>query len=213
MRLVKLIQSSVDSICNLRLSDTSYPLSSDKLPYIPYIREARRIYGKESLTLKDLTENNISKTAIAVGDYPLDHHRDLDKDYSQIDFSTVHPFSIPFGTLIPLETKNILVVEKSISVSGMVNGCTRLQPVVMQLGQVAALAVCLAKKDNINVDKINITLLQDLILNVDGYLYPTHDVSPEDPSFKDIQRNIRDGKIKLKYYSEGWVNKARIIYK
>jgi len=95
----------------------------------------------------------------------------------------------------------------------MVNGCTRLQPVVMQLGQVAALAVCLAKKDNINVDKINITLLQDLILNVDGYLYPTHDVSPDDPSFKDIQRNIRDGKIKLEYYSEGWVNKARIIYK
>jgi len=95
----------------------------------------------------------------------------------------------------------------------MVNGCTRLQPVVMQLGQVAALAVYLAKKHNMDVDKIDVTLLQDLILGVDGYLYPTHDVSPDNPSFKDIQKNIRDGKIKLEYYSEGWVNKARIIYK
>lgn len=211
MRLFKLIQSSVDLSCNLRLSDNSYPLSKDKLPYIPYIREARRIYGNETLSIEDITNNKIFKTAIAVGDYPLDHHRDLDEAYNKIDFPKIHPFSVPFGSLIPLRTKNILVVEKSISVSGLVNGCTRLQPVVMQLGQVAALAVYLAKKEKICVNEINIEELQDLILDNNGYLYPTHDVSLKNPKFKDTQIAIREGSIKLGYLNEGWVNKSYCI--
>lgn len=211
MRLVKNIQSSIDPSCNLKLSETSYPKSKDYLPYIPYIRESRRIYGKETLTLTDLISDKIFKNAIAVGDYPLDHHRDLDKSYKKIDFPQIHPFSIPFGCLIPLNTKNILVVEKSISVSSIVNGTTRLQPVVMQLGQVAALAIYLAKKQNIDIEELDIEQLQDLILDKNGYLFPTHDISPDDITFKDVQRSIKKGNIKLDYYSEGWVNKARCL--
>ncbi len=211
MRLVELIKTSLSSKNNLRLSETSYPLSKDKLPYIPYFREARRIYGEETLTLANLVGDNILENAIAVGDYPLDHHRDLDNDYNKIDFPPIHPYSIPFGCLIAKNTMNILVVEKSISVSGLVNGTTRLQPVVMQLGQVASLAVSLAIKNDININDIDIKELQNLILEKDGYLYPTHDVSLSNPMFKDIQKKIRDGIIKLEYYNEGWVNKARCI--
>lgn len=208
LRLVKLIKTSVDPKCNLRLSDTSYPLSKDKLPYIAYIREARRIYGRDTLSLEDLKSDKIIKDAIAVGDYPLDHHRDLDKDYKKIKFDKIHPFSIPFGCLIPLNTNNILVVEKSISVTGLVNGTTRLQPVVMQLGQVASLAVIIALKKDIDIINVDIKELQNLILDKKGYLYPTHDVSIENPNFKKIQLKIRDGEIKLKYSRDGWVNKA-----
>ena len=48
------------------------------------------------------------------------------------------------GTMIPKEVDDLIVAEKSISVSNLMNGATRLQPVVMQLGQAAGALAALA---------------------------------------------------------------------
>ena len=43
--------------------------------------------------------------------------------------------------------KDLIVAEKSISVSNIINGTTRLQPMVMQIGQAAGALAALAVKE------------------------------------------------------------------
>ena len=85
--------------------------------------------------------------AIAIGNYANDHH------YPGVQFPlqpksirwggrwTGTPFTIPYSSLIPATTDGFLVCEKNISVSHIANGATRLQPVVMGIGQAAAMCV------------------------------------------------------------------------
>ncbi len=58
------------------------------------------------------------------------------------------------------------MIEKSISVSNLVNGTTRLQPVVMQVGQAAGILASLAASQNKNIDLISIREVQLEILKI-----------------------------------------------
>jgi hypothetical protein len=51
-----------------------------------------------------------------------------------IGMDSIPAFSVPAGVIIPKDVDGLLVKEKSISVTDIVNGCTRLQPVVIELG-------------------------------------------------------------------------------
>ena len=83
-------------------------------------------------------------SSIAVGDYPLDHHRKKNPVLKQIDFPSIPSYSVPFGSIIPEKINGLIVAEKSISVSNVANGTTRLQPVVLQIGQAAGAAAVLS---------------------------------------------------------------------
>ena len=83
---------------------------------------------------------------------------------------------------------NFIVIEKSISVSNLVNGTTRLQPVVMQIGQAAGILASLAVSQNKIVDKVSIRDVQLEILNNKGYIQPFVDVSSENPNFISYQK-------------------------
>ena len=62
----------------LGLADDEYP-TADKLPFIPYHRESRRIHGLVRFDLNHACEpfrqsQPLYRTCIAVGNYPVDHH-------------------------------------------------------------------------------------------------------------------------------------------
>ena len=92
------------------------------------------------------------------------------------------------GTLIPKNSEKLLVIEKSISVSNLVNGTTRLQPVVMLIGQAAGFMAGLAIKSNLSIDKIKIRNIQSEILENGGYILPYIDVEPNHPNFMAYQK-------------------------
>ena len=180
---------------------------------IPYIREARRIYGMQTLALSDLTAPEASSVAaygIAVGDYPLDHHRSEDPDAPTLEFPAVHAFSVPYGCLVPREFDGVLVAEKSISVTGIVNGCTRLQPVVMQIGQAAGAAAALCVSGSVEPRSLDVRALQSVLLAARGYLAPTHDATPDDAAFEALQWAVTTGALALRRSSEGWANRAYV---
>ena len=178
---------------------------------IPYIREARRINAVETLSLTDLTNPRASlslRNSIAVGDYPVDHHRSHDPDAPAIEFPKVCAFGVPYGTMVPSDLDGVLVAEKSIGVTGLVNGCTRLQPVVMQIGQAAGLAAHLCVTRGIEPRAVPVDLLQDLLLERGGMLVPAYDVPPDHQRFTQLQRDAVHGERPLRYESEGWANRA-----
>ena len=197
----------------LGLADDEFP-TDDLLPLIPYHRESRRIHGKVRFTYNDVTEvyrNDLYRTAIAVGDYPVDQHHMAYTGAEELPNLYFHPipsYGLPLGTLIPEETENLIVAEKSISVSNIMNGSTRLQPVVLQIGQaagaIAALSVAKGKKtSDIDVRDVQRTLLEN-----GSYLLPYLDVPRNHKAFKSFQRIGVTGILQGEGRNEGWSNET-----
>ena len=191
-------------------------LTKDGFPKIPYHRESRRIKGKVTLNLNHIKhpysqKNSIYKTGIAVGDYPVDHHHNAHPKYNELpklDFYPVPSYSVPLGSLIPENSNNFIVIEKSISVSNLVNGTTRLQPVVMQIGQAAAILAYLAVSKNKNIDVVSIREVQTEILKNKGYIQPFVDVNSDHPDFLSYQKIGACGILRGEGVNIGWENKT-----
>lgn len=153
------------------------------------------------------TPQSLYTTGIAVGDYPIDHHHKKNSNAPQhLEFYPVPSFNIPLGVLIPKEIKNFIIAEKSISVSNIVNGTTRLQPCVMQIGQAAGILAALSLKLGINPKNLSVRKVQQTILDANGYIMPYKDVNKNDPYFRAIQKIGATGLIRGKGVSSGWAN-------
>lgn len=179
----------------LGLADDEYP-TADQLPFIPYHRESRRIHGLVRFTLNHITQpfdqqEKLYRTCIAVGDYPVDHHHTRYKGEEKLPNLYFHPipsYGLPLGTLIPKDVEGLIVAEKSISVSNIVNGTTRLQPVVMQIGQAAGTLAALSVTQHKKIADVSVRDVQNRILEAGGYLLPYLDVPVDSPLFKPLQR-------------------------
>ncbi|RCL69628.1 MAG: FAD-dependent oxidoreductase [Cryomorphaceae bacterium] len=200
---------------NYSLSDEEYD-TKDKFPLIPYYREARRIKGIVTFSLNYIKnpydqKYPLYRTGILVGDYPVDHHHDAHPDKKslpQLAFYPIPSYSLPLGSIISKKTSNFLVAEKSISVSNLVNGTTRLQPVVLQVGQIAGLIASESIKNNISTNEIDIRDIQTKILNNGGYIQPYLDVEKNHPFFKAYQRIGSTGILRATGLNIGWSNQT-----
>lgn len=199
----------------LGLADDEFP-TVDRLPFIPYHRESRRIHGKVRFTLPHIStpyacEQPLYRTTIAVGDYPVDHHHARyqgSEELPRLYFHPVPSFGLPLGSLIPEKIENFIVAEKSISVSNIVNGATRLQPVVLQIGTAAGALAALAVNKDVKVSKVEVRDVQSAVLDAGGYLLPYLDVTPDDARFKAYQRIGATGILQGEGRNEGWTNQT-----
>lgn len=198
---------------HLGLADDEFP-TADKLALYPYHRESRRLDGKIQLRNMDLVDpyttpnGALYKTAIAVGDYPLDLHHNKMPVEIFYELDPVPSFSVPLGCMIPKEVKGLIVAEKSISVSHIVNGCTRLQPCVLGIGQAAGAAAALCVKDKVEPADINIRKLQQVLLSSQCWLMPFLDVKPGDPYFESVQHVGVSGVMRGEGIVINWANET-----
>ncbi|MEL6193169.1 MAG: FAD-dependent oxidoreductase [Bacteroidota bacterium] len=178
---------------NLGLAKDVFP-TEDLLPFIPYHREARRVEGLVQLRLEDLvdpyenTDRALYQQAIAVGDYPLDHHHDKNPNAPPESYPPIPSFSIPWGSLVPSGLNGMIVAEKSISVTHLVNGASRLQPAVMLIGQAAGAAAALCVDQGTEPSELAVSVLQSSLLEANCWLLPYLDTDPSEEDFAAIQR-------------------------
>ena len=179
---------------NLGLAEGEYP-TPDGLPMIPYHREARRLKGIVRLTSPYMSapfeqEYPLYRTGIAVGDYPIDHHHKKNPEAPAIDFINIKvpSYNVPLGAMIPPQTEGLIVAEKSISVSNIVNGATRLQPVVLGIGQAAGALAAWCIQEGKPPAEVSVRAVQQTLLDARAYLMPYIDVAPDHPHFAAIQR-------------------------
>ncbi len=199
---------------NIGIAEGEYP-TKDGLPMIPYYRDSRRIEGEVTFTLADIDRpysNELYRTAVAVGDYPVDHHHYRNQDWRnlpQLEFHPVPSFSVPFGVMVPKDVEGLLVIEKAMSVTCVANGATRLQPVVMEIGQAAGIAAALAvKKPKISLKDVSVREIQSGILASGGYILPYLDIPVTDPRFAAVQRIGATGIMRGEGRSVGWSNET-----
>jgi hypothetical protein len=139
--------------------------------------------------------------AIALGNYPNDHH------YPNTNFLvkpkslrwggrwTGTPFTIPYSCLIPASVDGFLVCEKNISVSHIANGATRLQPIVMNIGQAAGMAAALCVQRGCQPRDLPVRVLQEALLQdkqAASAIIPLFNMPPDRPDWLHWQRYYLD---------------------
>lgn len=197
----------------LGLADDEFP-TEDLLPFYPYHRESRRIHGLVRFTLNDISDpyaNTLYRTTIGVGDYPIDQHHTRYPEWSSLPNLYFHPvpsYGVPMGVMLPAAQPGLIVAEKSISVTNLVNGSTRLQPVVLQIGQAAGALAALAVKENCEPSEVSVRKVQEVILDDGGYLLPYLDLPSTDPRFKAMQRIAATGILRGRGANVGWSNQS-----
>lgn len=201
----------------LGLADDEFP-TTDKLPFYPYYREGRRIHGLVRFTLNDLAnpydqKEKLYRTGIAVGDYAVDHHHGRyagSAELPDLHFYPVPAFTVPLGALIPQQVDGLIMADKAISVSNLANGATRLQPVILQVGQAAGALAALSVSTDKPVREVSIRQVQEALLNGNSYLMPIKDFLPSSPYFKSVQRICATGILKGRGVSQGWANQMML---
>lgn len=185
-------------------------------PLIPYIREGRRAIGPKTLTAKDikrgfaadgrtLMAQTAFQTSVAVGDYQEDLHNcntDSDLEASLESLSDVPagnlagPFQVPLEVFLPMTASNqyvdgLLVAEKNLSASRLVNGAIRLQPITMNTGQAAGAIAALAVKNGKQPRELKAMQVQQELLNKkDNLIRQNYTDAPETyPYWSAVQLN------------------------
>jgi len=110
--------------------------------------------------------------------------------------------------LVPLGVEDFIVAEKSISVSNLANGTTRLQPVVCEIGQAAGVMAALAVKNNCKVREVKVRDVQRELLDAGAYIQPYLDLKKDDPDFKMLQRIGSTGLLHAEGKSVAWSNET-----
>jgi hypothetical protein len=178
------------------LAEDMFPACSNSLggggyALHPYYRESRRLKGLTTVREQDILPIpggsvaslpirvfgqgcTVAETvcdAIAIGNYPNDHHYpsgDIELQPKSMRWGgrwTGTPFTIPYGCLVPETIDGLLVCEKNISVSHIANGATRLQPTVLGIGQAAGMAAALCIEMGCQPRELEVRSLQTALLS------------------------------------------------
>lgn len=202
---------------NLGLADDVFP-TDDKMPFIPYHRESRRIVGEAFFTMDAAADpygydKPYYRTGIAVGDYAVDHHHFRHPDWKSLPdlhFYPIPSFNVPMGVMVPKQddVDDLIVAEKSVSVSNLINGATRLQPVVMQIGQAAGALAALSCLEGKDVRSVGVRQVQEALLDDGCYIMPYLDLPVNDRHFKALQRIGATGVLRGEGRNVGWANQT-----
>ena len=197
---------------NLGPADDEFP-TKDKLAIIPYYREGRRVKGLVRFTINNISKpydgDPLYRTGISIGDYPIDHHHKKNENAPQhLEFFPVPSYNIPLGALIPKNFNGLIVAEKGISVSNVVNGTTRLQPVVMLTGQAAGVLAALSVIQKLQPRNVPVRMVQNKLLNAGAYIMPYIDATSENPHFNAIQKIGATGILKGTGIPFKWANQT-----
>jgi len=187
---------------------STYDAILQHFPVMPYVREGRRLIGittvKASQIRREVHCAGCPKRAvenftdaIAVGDYAVDLHGcngagDLESFESTSDVPAgwaTGAFQVPMSALIPASVDGLLAAEKNLSVSRLVNGAIRLQPITMLTGQAAGTLAALSIERGEQPRAVPSLLVQEALLergcrlSLQSYA----DVPRSDPAWKDTQ--------------------------
>ena len=202
---------------NLGIADDVFP-TEDGMALMPYHRESRRIAGEAFFTVDAAASPYEYKypyyrTGVAVGDYAVDHHHFRHPDWRNLpdlEFYPIPSFNVPMGVMLPEQdnVSNLIVAEKSVSVSNLINGATRLQPVVMQLGQAAGVIAALSQYQGADVKDVSVRSVQNVLLEAGCYIMPYLDLPKDHEHFKALQRIGATGILRGEGRNVGWANQT-----
>lgn len=177
-------------------------VDNGNMPYLIYVREARRIEGRQTLSEADvnpyLTGDGLRAPlrpdTVAIGDWTFESQPCADEVPTGLHYPdgyitgrfTRAPYQIPYGCLLPQGVDNLLVCG-GISATHIAAGATRCEGARIQLGLAAGIAAALATGLKIPLADMPVGRLQAEIIARRGKLTYFADVETSHPHFGAIQ--------------------------
>ncbi len=127
------------------------------------VRESRMIDGEYLLTAKDLIACTKFEDAIAAGNYDIDIHNPEGSGTSHHFFKEGTYYTIPYRSLQPKGTDNLLVAGRCISSTHEAQASYRIMPIVCCIGEAAGTAVGVAAKNHCPVGQADIKEIQKIL--------------------------------------------------
>ncbi len=168
-------------------------------PWQFYVREARRLKGRYTLTENDVrVGNNENRTrifydSIISGEFPIDSfpvskESSPDKKVLEgyIGMLEISPYQVPLRILIP-EKIGGLIVPVAASTTHVAFSTIRMEPLWMGIGQAAGLAACIALKKQVEIADIPVCDLQKLLIDNHQVITYFDDIEIDDKAFKAVQ--------------------------
>lgn len=140
------------------------------------IRETRRILGERVLTVDSYFSHEVFDDEIGRYCYPIDIHASaigkkekLDGIYEQ-DYAKGESYGIPYGCLLPKNTKNLLVAGRTISADREMMGSARVMPCCFITGMAAGAAAAQAVQQGYTVREVEVKQLQKTLKKLGAFL-------------------------------------------
>ena len=135
------------------------------------IRETRHIHGIKTLQAEDCLNGVVPEDSIMLAANSVDVHGKfgpMSNEYIALDPGVF--YGIPYGCLVPLGVKNMLVAGRCLSATSDAAGAVRVMPPCMGMGQAAGIAAAMAVKQDTTVRKVDTQELRKLLKENGAYL-------------------------------------------
>ena len=127
------------------------------------VRETRRLKGHYCVEESDVLNGTLFEDTVALCAWPIDIHSPDGKDMEFREHDNRSYFGIPYRSMLPMKSKNLIVTGRAISASHVAYSSTRISSTCMALGQAAGVAAHLAQKEQVNFDQINVKAMQRIL--------------------------------------------------
>lgn len=168
-----IVRNQMDLLDNLRSQD---PSTRDVaiLPTMPQFRTTRHIKGMYTLKTDDAYKRFEDSVCLI-------------NDFDRRDYL----FEVSYGCLISEETKNLFAVGRAASAQDYAWDVLRVIPPAILTGQAAGVAAAHAIDENVAVQNVTISKLQDALSKQNVYIHMTEDMMPKDENAG--ERTVTEG--------------------
>ncbi|MDR1161089.1 MAG: FAD-dependent oxidoreductase [Tannerellaceae bacterium] len=196
-------QNDPELPANFRKEAKAWGLAKDEyadnghFPRQVYVREGRRFEGLYFFTANDAipvqtgSRPPIHQSSITAGHYALDSHavRKREAGRVHLDGFLSYPaavYTVPYEVMVSREVDNLLF---PVPVSGSHIGFStlRMEPCWMALGQAAGVASSIAIDEQVKVQNVSLSKLQELLIRQKATLMYFKDVEYTSPDFPLVQ--------------------------
>lgn len=121
------------------------------------VRETYHIVGMYRLTTDDVIHPKPFPDTIAKGAHVIDIHRpdNVDQELRVLE----REYNIPYGIMVPVDSKNIIAAGRSVCADRAAFGTVRVMAVCMAMGQAAGTAAAIAVQKGLAMSKMDTPLL------------------------------------------------------
>ncbi len=134
------------------------------------VRESRMIDGEHILTSEELIACTRFPDRIAAGNYDIDIHNPEGSGTSHYFFPDGQYYTIPYRSLIPKDSENLLVAGRCISATHEAQASIRIMPIVCTLGEAAGTAAAIALRGHCPVSRVDIAMLQNTLTAANAFI-------------------------------------------
>lgn len=124
------------------------------------VRESRKLRGVHILTAEELMNCVDFEDSIALGNYMIDIHNPEGQGTYRYCFDPEEYYRIPYRSLLPKETDNLLVAGRCLSATHEAHSAVRIMPICACLGEAAGVAAAQALHSGKTAHTLDIAAVQ-----------------------------------------------------